>query len=76
MTNRLTPEGRARLSEIHSGKKVSSETRAKQSAAKIGKPRPDMIGKHDGLVCPHCGKEGNGAVLYRWHFDNCPHKLE
>lgn len=25
-------------------------------------------------VCPHCNKEG-GAVMNRWHFDNCKHKI-
>jgi len=25
--------------------------------------------------CPHCGKESNRAILTRWHFDKCPHKL-
>lgn len=23
------------------------------------------------LKCPHCGKEGIGSSMYRWHFDNC-----
>lgn len=22
-------------------------------------------------VCPHCGHEGRGANMYRYHFDNC-----
>jgi hypothetical protein len=22
-------------------------------------------------TCPHCGKQGNGPVMTRWHFDNC-----
>jgi hypothetical protein len=22
-------------------------------------------------VCPHCNKSGKGAVMVRWHFDNC-----
>ena len=21
--------------------------------------------------CPHCGKTGKGAIMNRWHFDNC-----
>lgn len=21
--------------------------------------------------CPHCGKEGRSASMFRWHFDNC-----
>ena len=26
------------------------------------------------LTCPHCGFEGQGGSIYRWHFDNCKHK--
>jgi len=22
-------------------------------------------------TCPHCGKEGKGAVMYKHHYDNC-----
>lgn len=25
-------------------------------------------------ICPHCSKKGGGAVMKRWHFDNCKHK--
>jgi len=24
--------------------------------------------------CPHCGKEGQGPSMKRWHFDNCPRR--
>ena len=30
---------------------------------------------HKFLICSHCQKEGKGAVMYRWHFDNCKMKL-
>lgn len=45
-------------------------------------PRPGA-GKHNGhvkgenhfakkiLTCPHCGKQGGGGAIKRWHFDNC-----
>ena len=23
------------------------------------------------LECPHCGKQGKGSIMLRWHFDNC-----
>ena len=26
------------------------------------------------VVCPHCGKEGKGNSMLRWHFDNCKNK--
>lgn len=35
-------------------------------------------GTHHFLVphtCPHCGLEGNGPNMKRWHFDKCKHKL-
>jgi len=22
-------------------------------------------------ICPHCGKSGKSASMFRWHFDNC-----
>lgn len=22
-------------------------------------------------ICPHCGTQGRGGVMERWHFDNC-----
>lgn len=34
-------------------------------------------GKHFNQInrtCPHCGKNGNGPALLRWHFDNCKEK--
>lgn len=24
-------------------------------------------------TCPHCGKQGKGGGMTRWHFDNCKH---
>lgn len=30
----------------------------------------------DPLVCPHCGKEGKGPQMYRYHFNNCIFKNE
>ena len=31
-------------------------------------------GKHINQInrtCPHCGKNGNGPVMLKWHFNNC-----
>jgi hypothetical protein len=31
-------------------------------------------GSHNSQViskCPYCSKEGKGAAMFRWHFDNC-----
>lgn len=26
-------------------------------------------------VCPHCGKNGKGSSMLRWHFDNCKDRI-
>jgi hypothetical protein len=26
------------------------------------------------VSCPHCGKQGQEAAMFRWHFNNCKHK--
>ena len=26
-------------------------------------------------TCPHCGLSSNGWGIYKWHFDNCKHKI-
>ena len=34
-------------------------------------------GKHFNQInrtCPHCGKNGNGPVMLKWHFNNCKDK--
>lgn len=43
------------------GKSFSDEHRAKLKAEHI---------------CPHCGKEGSGSAMNRWHMDNCKFKAE
>lgn len=59
---------------------VSSETRARLSAAGIGRSPDDATRaklstanakQYTDLTCPHCGKVGQSRVMYRWHFDNC-----
>lgn len=27
------------------------------------------------LECPHCGKQGKGSIMLRWHFDHCKNKI-
>lgn len=65
------------------GRKVSKETKFKQSIAKKGKPHihSDETRKKlsisriglviDDVICPHCDKIGKPGALGRWHFDNC-----
>lgn len=35
------------------------------------KPHKNKGVKQTITSCPHCGKEGGGSTMYRWHFDNC-----
>jgi hypothetical protein len=27
-------------------------------------------------TCPHCGQQGKGQSMFRWHFKRCPKKYE
>lgn len=29
---------------------------------------------HDRVICPHCGVQGGGGNMKRFHFDNCKQK--
>jgi group I intron endonuclease len=57
----------------------SEESKAKQSAAMKGhicsvetRKKISITNKNMPLViCPHCGKEGKGSTMIRWHFNNC-----
>jgi len=43
------------------------ETALRISLAKKGKkPKPRFT-----IVCPHCAKSGDSAVMQRWHMDKC-----
>jgi hypothetical protein len=44
------------------GAKLSESTKNKQSATKKNAPI---------VKCPHCGKEGRGSNMTRYHFDKC-----
>jgi hypothetical protein len=33
-------------------------------------------GKMKMMKCPHCGTEGKGPVMFRFHFKRCPKKYE
>lgn len=51
------------------GRVVSDKQKLKQSVLMKSKPV---------VVCPHCGKEGKGGNMVRYHFENCisPSKAE
>lgn len=71
----------AKLSKVRKGK--TPHNKGKPSPF-IGIPRPAECKKNikHGIiemckiprVCPHCGKEGHGNAMKRWHFDNCKYR--
>lgn len=59
----FSKEHREKLSVC--AKNRNSEWHAKQSLA-----------QRKIVSCPHCTKEGTIAIMKRWHFNHCKHKLE
>lgn len=50
-----------------------------EALEKMRKPRSEegkmnMRGPREKRTCPHCGKEGAGGNMGRYHFDNCKSK--
>jgi hypothetical protein len=35
------------------------------------KPETILLLRNRNDICPHCGYEGRGNVMKRWHFNNC-----
>lgn len=69
------------IAEMRKNIIVSDETKKKQSEIKLKNPTKFWLGKsRKGLIhttpytCPHCGKEGKGAAMHQWHFNNCKFK--
>ncbi len=65
-------------SAASTGRVVSTETRAKLSAArKLRAPASaEQRAKTSAslkviVICPYCNKEGGISAMYRWHFNNC-----
>ena len=62
--------GRKRDHDVYSvgAKKqwADPEQRAKKMQA--------MRGKREVLICPHCGLQGGGGNMRRYHFDKCKSK--
>lgn len=48
------------------GSTVGPEQRAKKMQA--------MRGKREVVTCPHCGVQGGGGNMRRYHFDGCKQK--
>lgn len=55
-------ETKRKISNTLKGIKRSEESRKKMKEAKLNQPT---------RTCPHCGKEGRGGNMTRYHFDNC-----
>ena len=67
------------------GRKHSTETKSKISAKGIGRKgywagknfSEDHISKlKTHRTCPHCGKEGSGSAMNRYHMNNCKFRAE
>ena len=67
--NGMSQEQKEKISKKLKGTKKSEETRRKISAKMKGK-------RHPTVKCPHCGKEGRGGAMKRYHFNNCAHREE
>ena len=71
-------------------RKRSDDEKERIRIALTGRKRPDDVieklrvpkknkenysYKKKKIECPHCGKEAQPALAYRWHFDSCKNKL-
>jgi hypothetical protein len=75
---------RKKISDATKGKLVSQATKEKISIARKGLKRLDSTKlkiseklKNKSIEihkCPHCGKEGKGPIMFRFHFHNCKKK--
>jgi hypothetical protein len=89
-TTRPTEVG-TKISASKMGHETSVETRAKQSAAKKGRPALNKGTTHTEetkakmraakaaqpiKICEHCGTESKGTAFTRWHGDNCKFKKD
>lgn len=61
-------EHKRKISESHKGKKRDEFSEEWKQALKNAKA------KEPKRTCPHCGLEGKGANMTRYHFDNCKRK--
>lgn len=70
-----TDLAKKRISAALTGRVFSDEHKANISAAKRGKISPAHLAAlrrpRKAYTCPHCGLEGRGSNMKRYHFDNC-----
>ncbi len=75
-------ETKEKIKLARSKQVITKESRTKAAEKLVGKPRPSSVKqaislarKNDPiLTCVHCGKEGKGGAMYRFHFTNCKNK--
>lgn len=60
-----------KISESLIGHPVSDDTKKKISEKTKGKTKSNKGQPKRKIDCPHCGKTGAIAMMYRWHFNNC-----
>ena len=56
---------------------LTGRPRPKEVIEKLKKPKSNKKNysyPKDKIECPHCGKEAQPSLAYRWHFDNCKNK--
>lgn len=79
-----------KVSQFHKGKIVSDETREKlrvykgelssfydkhhSEETKLKISLKNSGNNKEVHICPHCGKEGKGSIMFRHHFDRCKNK--
>ena len=61
------------------GKKHTEETKEKLRGPKSPEHLAKIkliISNYPIRICPHCGLEGTGGAMTRWHFDNCKNRKD
>jgi len=81
-----SPEVRKKIADTLRGRKRTEETKRKISESLKGRPRSEedkrkiseaskgIVKNYKTVTCPHCGKEGRGGNMTRYHFDKCKQK--
>lgn len=57
-------EAKKKVSQFQKGRPKSEETRARMKISAQNR-------KYESKICPHCGKEGKGPNMSRYHFEKC-----
>ena len=74
---KLSEEQKIKISASHKDRIMTEEHKANLSKAGIGRPVSEETREKLRLKnsvkssFPHCGKEGSGSAMKRYHFDNC-----